>query len=165
MSLRSKSREVALQLLFQNDTNKIAVPRKAIGKFVRDRLNDETSEAFALKLYDGVLKSRTDIDALIAKTADKWRLSRMMPVDRNVLRLGTFELLHSDDKTATAIVINEAIELSRRFAGADSPAFVNGILDKIAQSARVVPTAATPPPEPPEMMEPSLPPTAAESPG
>jgi len=164
MTLRSKSREVALQLLFQKDTNKIAVPRSAIAKFVRDRLGEETSEVFALKLYDGVLKSQIEIDALIAKTADKWRMSRMMPVDRNVLRLGTFELLHSDDKTATAIVINEAIELSRRFAGVDSPAFVNGILDKIAQSSRAVP-AASPIAEVPALREPSLPPTAAESPG
>lgn len=163
MTLRSKSREVALQLLFQKDANKVAVPRSAIAKFVRDRLGEETSEVFALKLYDGVLKSQAAIDALIAKTADKWRLSRMMPVDRNVLRLGAFELLHSDDETPTAIVINEAIELSRRFAGEDSPAFVNGILDKIARSARPAPTPAAPVEEP-LPREPSLPPSAAESP-
>ena len=134
MARRSKAREVALQLLFQHDQNGVPVPRPAITRFVRDRLSDAELEGFALVLYDGVLKHQASIDALLTKTAEKWRLSRMMPVDRNVLRMGAFELLHGPEQAATAVVIDEAIELARRFATLDSPAFVNGILDKIAQA-------------------------------
>ena len=134
MARRSKAREVALQLLFQHDQNGVPVPRPAVARFTRDRLSDRELEAFALSLYDGVLKHQVGIDALLTKTAEKWRLSRMMPVDRNVLRMGAFELLHGEERAATAVVIDEAIELARRFATLDSPGFVNGILDKIAQS-------------------------------
>ena len=137
MARRSKAREVALQLLFQHDQNGVPVPRPAIARFVRDRLSDADLEAFALVLYDGVLKHQVSIDALLTKTAEKWRLSRMMPVDRNVLRMGAFELLHGPERAATAVVIDEAIELARRFATLDSPAFVNGILDKIAKGRPV----------------------------
>ena len=133
MARRSKAREVALQLLFQHDQNGVPVPRPAIARFTRDRLSDRDLEDFALSLYDGVLKHQAGIDALLTATAEKWRLSRMMPVDRNVLRMGAFELLHGAEQAATAVVIDEAIELARRFATLDSPSFVNGILDKIAQ--------------------------------
>ena len=133
MARRSKAREVALQLLFQHDQNGVPVPRPAVTRFTRDRLSDRELEEFALSLYDGVLKHQVSIDALLTKTAEKWRLSRMMPVDRNVLRMGAFELLHGEEKAATGVVIDEAIELARRFATLDSPGFVNGILDKIAQ--------------------------------
>ena len=123
---------MALQLLFQRDQNAVPVPRAAITQFTRDRLSDAELEAFALSLYDGVVQHLPAIDDLLTKTAEKWRLSRMMPVDRNVLRLGAFELLHGPE--ATAVVLDEAIELARRFATLDSPGFVNGVLDKIAQA-------------------------------
>ncbi|MGL6076925.1 MAG: transcription antitermination factor NusB [Fimbriiglobus sp.] len=141
MTRRSKAREVALQLLFQMDQNAVPVPRVAINKFVHERLQDDASEDFAFALYDGVIKHQKEIDEILTKTAEKWRLTRMMPVDRNVLRMGAFELLHNPEPMPTAIVINEAIELARRFATDDSPSFVNGILDKIAQS-RVKPSAS-----------------------
>lgn len=135
MARRSRAREVALQLLFQKDQNDIAVPRPAVARFVRERLlGNADLMAFALDLYDGVLSHQPAIDELVGRTAEKWRVSRMMPVDRNVLRLGAFELLHSPDESPPAVIINEAIELARRFATADSPAFVNGILDKIAKT-------------------------------
>jgi transcription antitermination protein NusB len=140
MTRRSKAREVALQLLFQMDQNAVPVPRAAINKFVHERLQDDPSEDFAFALYDGVLKHQKEIDEILTKTAEKWRLTRMMPVDRNVLRMGAFELLHNPEPMPTAIVINEAIELARRFATDDSPSFVNGILDKIAQT-RVKPSS------------------------
>ena len=132
---RSRAREVALQLLFQKDQNPVPIPRPAVTLFARERLlrNLDLVE-FALDLYDGVLTHQAGIDELVGKTAEKWRVSRMMPVDRNVLRLGTFELLHAREPQPVEVVINEAIELSRRFATADSAAFVNGILDKIAKS-------------------------------
>jgi N utilization substance protein B len=126
---RSRAREIALQLLFQHDLNP-GVSRKAIESFVRERLDDGELEAFALQLYDGACQHGADIDGRLSRAAENWRLHRMAVVDRNVLRLGVFELLHLPDTPAT-IAINEAIELARRFGAAGSPAFVNGVLDRV----------------------------------
>lgn len=131
---RSRAREVALQLLFQHDQNATPVPRKAAERFARERLLDDANASeFCLNIFDGVVANRDEIDKLIVATAENWRLVRMQPVDRNVLRLGTYELRFAAEKTPLEVAINECIELSRRFGGADSPAFVNGILDKIAK--------------------------------
>ena len=135
MVRRSLAREVALQLLFQRDQNKVEVARTAVIGFARDRLRDADLVEFAVGLADGVAAYRPAIDDLLSKTAENWRLSRMMPVDRNVLRMGAFELLHAAVPAPPAVVINEAIELARRFGTADSPGFVNGILDKIRTNA------------------------------
>jgi len=137
MTRRSRAREVALQLLFQMDQNPKPVPRPAVERFARDRLlRDETAVAFCLALYDGVLANRGEIDKRIAATAENWRLTRMMPVDRNLLRLGAFETLYAADPTPAAVAIDEAVELARRFGSVDSPAFVNGILDKLAKARK-----------------------------
>jgi N utilization substance protein B len=139
---RSRAREVALQLLFQADQNTAPpVRRKAIEKFARDRLTEPELVKFALTLFDGVEKTKPDVDKLISATAENWRLTRMNPVDRNVLRLGTFELLHDPDKAPVPVLITEAIELARRFGTADSPGFVNGILDRIAKARTAEPAA------------------------
>lgn len=144
MIRRSRAREVALQLLFQRDQNPKVVPRAAVETFARERLTDGESVAFCLTLYDGVNANREAIDAVLTATATNWRLARMMPADRNVLRLGTFELRHAATREPVPVVLNEAIELSRRFGTADSPGFVNGVLDKIAKGtpATVEPQSA-----------------------
>ncbi|HVK15870.1 MAG TPA: transcription antitermination factor NusB, partial [Fimbriiglobus sp.] len=134
MARRSRAREVALQMLFQKDQNEVSVPRPAIERFAQDRLRDPELVAFALALYDGVLRHQAEIDQALAATAENWRLHRMMPADRNVLRLGAYELLHDSEPSPAAAVLNEAIELARRYGTADSPGFVNGILDKIART-------------------------------
>lgn len=135
MARRSRAREVTLQLLFQWDQNPTAVPRRAIEQFARDRLLDDADMvAYCLALLDGVVANKEPIDATISALAENWRLSRMMPVDRNVLRLGAYELLFDPNAQPLEVVINEAIELSRRFGSADSPKFVNGVLDKIGKS-------------------------------
>jgi transcription antitermination protein NusB len=130
---RSRAREVALQLLFQQDVNKIQVKRGVIERFAENRLREPDLVSFCLELFDGVCQHQKDIDTLLSATAEKWKLHRMMPVDRNVLRLGVYELLHQKVKQPKAVTINEAIELARRYATADSSSFVNGILDKISQ--------------------------------
>jgi len=134
MTRRSRAREVALQLLFQNDVNAKPVPRAAIEQFARGRVREPEAVAFALSIYDGVVKHRAAIDERIVKTAENWRLSRMNPSDRNVLRLGIFELYHAESPEPMAVILNEAIELARRYGSEDSPAFVNGILDAVAKS-------------------------------
>ncbi len=146
MTRRSRAREVALQLLFQKDQNPKPISRTAIEKFARDRLvRDENAVVFCLTIYDEVLAHQVAIDASITATAENWRISRMLPVDRNLLRIGTYEMIHADVPTPPAVAIDEVIELARRFGSADSPGFVNGILDKIVKKNQaaltVVPVA------------------------
>ena len=132
MTRRSRAREVALQLLYQRDLNP-GVERGTLERFVRDRLRDPGLEPFALGLYDGVVAHAADIDRRLGEAATNWRLPRMAAVDRNVLRLGAFELLHAPE-TPPGVALDEAIELARRYGSADSPAFVNGVLDRLRQT-------------------------------
>ena len=131
MTRRSRAREVALQLLFRRDLNS-QIDRPSVEQFVRDRLRDATLIPFCLGLYDGVLANQADIDRRLTEAAENWRLVRMAAVDRNVLRLGAYELLHTPD-TPPNVTLDEAIELARRYGSADSPAFVNGVLDRLRQ--------------------------------
>lgn len=120
--------------------------RKALEAFAGERmLKDAESVAFCLGLYDGVRAEQEKIDMLLRETASNWKLHRMLPVDRNVLRLTTYEMLFAAEPTPVSAAIDEAIELSRRFGSLDSPGFVNGILDKIAKTKDAPPPAeATP---------------------
>jgi N utilization substance protein B len=128
MTRRSRAREVALQLLFQFDYN-AGMPRAVLEQFVRDRLRDAELERFALELFDSTVSQRQAIDARLAEVAQNWRLERMTAVDRNVLRLGTYEMLFTGQPAAP--IINEAIELARRYGTKNSPTFVNGVLDEV----------------------------------
>lgn len=139
MTRRSRGREVALQLLFQRDQN-AKMDRAALEQFARDRVSDEPIRKFCLFLYDGVVQQLTDIDAKISASAENWRISRMPTVDRNILRLGAFELLFMQD-TPAAVAFDEAIELARRYGTADSSAFVNGVLDRLRREANPEKTA------------------------
>ncbi len=132
MTRRSRAREVALQLLFQKDHNPGVEPAN-IEAFAQARLGDAALEVFCLGLYRGVLDHLADIDQRLTESAENWRLPRMATVDRNVLRLGAFELLHNPE-TPPSVVLDEAIELARRYGSADSPGFVNGILDRLRQT-------------------------------
>lgn len=134
LTRRSRAREVALQLLFQKDQNPAGMPRPAEERFARERLNNDAElAAFALALFDGTTKHRGEIDPKLSATAENWRLTRMTAVDRNVLRLGAYELLFEPSGQPVNVILDEAIELARRYGGKDSPAFVNGILDKVAK--------------------------------
>jgi transcription antitermination protein NusB len=129
MTRRTRGREVALQLLFEREHN-AQTDRAGLEQFVRDRLREEPIRAFCVFLYDGVVAHLGDIDAKITAAAENWRLSRMPTVDRNILRLGAFELLFMRD-TPAAVAFDEAIELARRYGSADSAAFINGVLDRV----------------------------------
>ncbi len=145
MARRSRAREVALQLLFQKDLNPTPVPRKAIELFVRDRLlGDKEMSVYCLGLLDGTLAHQDRIDPQITATATNWRLSRMLPVDRNILRMAAYELLFDPAKPPLEVVIHEANELASRFGSADSAKFVNGILDKIAKAEPTKPVEESP---------------------
>jgi N utilization substance protein B len=133
MTRRARAREVALQLLFQHDQNP-NLDRAAIERFVRERLRDRALQPFCLDLYDGVLRHLAEIDERLAAAAENWRLPRMAGVDRNVLRIGAYELLFATD-TPPAVAFDEAIQLAKRFGSADSPAFVNGVLDRLRRDS------------------------------
>jgi N utilization substance protein B len=98
---------------------------------------------FAAELVRGVLAERERIDSLIERAAANWKLSRLSRVDLSLLRIATFELLHQDERVPTSVVIDEAIEIARRFGGDESAQFVNGVLDEVAGGLGVRPRAAT----------------------
>jgi N utilization substance protein B len=93
----------------------------------------EGARAFAKELVHGIIEHRAELDGLLAGHATNWRISRMAAVDRNILRIGAYELAHTD--TPAPVVLDEAIELARRFGDDPSPAFVNGVLDAVARAA------------------------------
>lgn len=140
MTRRSRGREVALQLLYQREHNP-KIDRADLEQFARERLKEESIRTFCLVLFDGVVANLAEIDAKIAAAAENWRIARMPTVDRNILRLGAYELLFMKD-TPAPVAFDEAIELARRYGSADSSAFVNGVLDRLRREAN-----PEPPPE------------------
>lgn len=134
---RRRSREVALQVLFALDLQSKrselpCVPAEAFEGIADHFEVPEGAKAFAEALVRAVSEHGKQLDETIAARASNWRVSRMAAVDRNILRLGAFELMHSD--TPPAVILNEAVELAHRFGSDASPAFVNGILDAVAKS-------------------------------
>ena len=126
MSLRTKSREFAMQMLFQWDMSH-QDPRKLEDKFWRAAKATDSTREFANQLFEGSAKDAEILDQLIVTHAQNWRLERMAIIDRAILRLAMFELRTSD--TPGKVVINEAVELAKKFSSEESGAFVNGILD------------------------------------
>jgi N utilization substance protein B len=128
MARRSRAREVALQVLYQDDLNPRHNPADD-QTFVRGRLAQSELVEFANSLVAGVRRNRGELDVLLTQTADHWSLERMAATDRNVLRLGAYEILYAD--TPGRVAINEAVELAKRFGTRQSAQFVNGILDRL----------------------------------
>jgi len=144
MTRRTRGREIALQVLYQLEQNPGQVAADMDG-FVRRRLREPKLCAFASTLIAGVLDHQPRIDALISEVAENWRLDRMAAIDRNILRLGAFELLYCVGTVPTKVAINEALELAKRYSTAQSSRFVNGILDRL-QAAGAAEAAASPAP-------------------
>ena len=131
MATRTQAREVALQVLFQDDLHPWADPA-LVDRMIEERLDDQPNAAFARQLIVGVRQHREAIDEAIARAATNWSLDRMAATDRAVLRIGTYEILHAD--TPAAVAIDEAIELAKRFGTAQSAQFVNGVLDALVRN-------------------------------
>lgn len=129
MGSRRKSREVALQLLYMREFSDFDVDA-ALDHFWRDGELDDKVIAFARHLVVGTLQYRDDIDDFIARSSEHWRLDRMAFIDRNVMRIAVFEFLYMPS-TPKKVVINEAIEVAKRYSTGESTQFVNGILDNI----------------------------------
>ncbi|MGH9449220.1 MAG: transcription antitermination factor NusB [Terriglobia bacterium] len=133
MPSRRKARELALQMLFQWDLGKHPPP-EVIATFLKPRKLDAATESFARSLFEGTAHEAAALDELVRTHAQHWRLERIAAVDRNILRLALYELLHVPENPP-AVVINEAIELGRRFSSVDSVDFINGVLDGVRKAA------------------------------
>ena len=116
-------------MLFQVDLAGSS-PEEVFGEFWGDHEADEDVRAFAEELVRGVRERLAELDAVVAESAEHWRIERMAVVDRNVLRMGVYEILH-EPTTPAVVVIDEAIEIAKRFGSPESGAFINGILDDV----------------------------------
>jgi len=128
LGTRRQARELALSLLYEADA-KTAAPSAVLAEFPID------PDPFAADLVTGVDEHQSEIDELIRRFAKDWTLERMPVVDRNLLRIGVYELVHRPD-VPTAAVISEAVELARRYSTEESGRFVNGMLGRIAEEVR-----------------------------
>ncbi len=132
MGRRRSAREFALQVLFQIDLTESAAD-EVLGQFWSRQDAESDVRAFTERLVRGVVDRRAEIDSRIVAASENWRIERMGVVDRNVLRIAVYEL-SSEEGTPEAVVINESIEIAKRFGSEGSGSFINGILDSIRTS-------------------------------
>jgi N utilization substance protein B len=137
MPSRRRSRERALQILFQWDMRKQPV-EESIDAFYNSLYSEESAvrmarDEFLEQLVHGTVEKSGEIDGLISSHAEHWRLERMPAVDRNILRMAIYEMRNTE--TPAPVVIDEALELARRFSGEESVQFVNGVLDAVRRES------------------------------
>jgi len=131
---RRKARELALQMLFEHDVTG-TTPDDMFQRSEDLKKAPEGIRDFTKRLVAGTLEHRDALDDMISRQADHWRLMRMPIVDRNILRMALFELLH-EPETPRPVVIDEALEIAKRFSTPRSSQFINGILDGVLKSGR-----------------------------
>ena len=127
--MRRQARELVLQLLFQREFG-VTASIKELGRHFGEGLTPE-GLAFAEELFDGIQLNKEQIDARISQRSQHWSLERMGLVDRNVLRIAVQEMFFSSTPPPLKVIINEAVELVKKYGSTDSGAFVNGVLDGI----------------------------------
>ena len=137
MGTRRRGRESALQVLYQIDVTQRNA-EEALALFWSNFAFDEEARSFSESLVRGVVEHYDEINDLVERHAEHWKMSRMTWIDRNILRMAVFEFLYCAD-VPSKVTINEAIELGKRFGSEDSGAFVNGILDRITQYLSALP--------------------------
>lgn len=136
MGARRKGRELALQALYLVDVAKFP-GEKAINTILSGADVETQIATFARKLANGAASKWDEITAHIVNNAKNWELSRMAALDRNILRLGIYEILYELD-TPVSVIIDEAVEIAKEFSTDDSGKFVNGILDKIKNERKAI---------------------------
>jgi N utilization substance protein B len=137
MTRRSRAREVALQALHQREFNAVAPgdgPDRDLHRFLQGRLRSGPLVAFAEELVAGVDRHRVELDRLLDGRSAHWRVARMAATDRNVLRIAAYELMHTS--TPGPVVVDEAIDLARRYGSEASPRFVAGILGGVLEDLK-----------------------------
>lgn len=139
---RRRAREYALQFLFQSDFGDGKHRKNNLKQFLSEKENDPEVKNFASEIINGTISALDEIDSVIKKTAEHWVLERMAAVDRNILRFAVYELLYCND-IPSAVTINEAIEIAKKYSTSESAAFINGILDKIAKKTKTKQKAAS----------------------
>jgi transcription antitermination protein NusB len=136
MGARRKARELALQMLFQHD---IAGndPSEIIETFEDIQRVRPNIREFAIKVFRGTLEKQADIDKILVEQTENWRIERMAVVDRNLIRMAIYEMLYLDD-TPKLVILDEAIEIAKRFGTNKSSQFINGILDGVLKRYNLV---------------------------
>jgi N utilization substance protein B len=134
MGRRRKARESALQILYQMEFNGVGAG-EAVDSFWKNKRAPAETKDYCRLLVEGILAKRGEIDEAIQSISEHWRVARMALVDRNILRLAAFELLRADP-IAPAIVINEAVEIAKKYSGPEAATFVNGILDALSKKVQ-----------------------------
>ncbi len=129
MGKRRKARESALQILFQLEFDNSQPDERALQYWKNKRASQEEKE-LCTQLVQGIVAHKKEVDKIIQSVSEHWRLSRMILVDKNILRIAAFELVFGEG-LAPAIIINEAIEIAKKYSGEQSAVFVNGILDAL----------------------------------
>lgn len=130
MGARSFSRETALKVLFSLEFNSVE-PSEALSLLLESyKIKPDVDNIFVLKLVKGVLENGDKIDSLIKKYSIHWKISRIPLIEKNILRIGIYELQFAND-VPPKVVINEAIELGKKYGAEDAGSFINGILDNI----------------------------------
>jgi transcription antitermination protein NusB len=135
MTLRRKSRQFALQMLYQHECGGAAPTADIEKKFWRTARAAESTRAFANQLFEGAAAKAAEGDALLARFSKNWQVDRMAVTDRCILRLALWEL--RSGTAPPAVILDEAVELAKIFSGEDSAAFVNGLLDAILKSGEI----------------------------
>ena len=131
---RRKAREYALQMLFQLDFTARAYDEKGIEEFWSDKKETSDVKKFAVELVRGTLSNLEKIDTMIETVTENWLLKRMAAVDRNILRFAAYEILFRKD-IPSAVTINEALEIAKKYSTTEAAAFLNGVLDRLAKEA------------------------------
>ena len=134
MGKRTKARECALQMLYQWDITRESMDRVA-ALFWSVRTTTDETRARAEQLARGAQSELARLDAAIGEAATNWRFDRIAAIDRNILRIATYELM-MEPHTPASVAIDEAIELAKRFSEAEAPGFVNGVLDAVKRAVR-----------------------------
>jgi len=129
---RRRAREYALQILFQIDFKRKQINRGDLEAFWSDKKETEDVKRFTEDLVRGTVEKLGEIDSVIEKVAENWVLSRMAAVDRNIMRFAVYELLYMED-IPSAVTINEAIEIAKKYSTLEAAPFINGILDRVAK--------------------------------
>ena len=134
MGKRRKSREIAVQILYQIEIME-QTPLQGIKLFLNNFPVKENTVSYARELVFGVCDKIDELDSEIEKFSQHWKTDRMTSIDRNILRLATYELLFNKE-IPEKVSINEALEIAKRFSSNDSSSFINGVLDAIAKSIK-----------------------------
>lgn len=134
MSARRKGREAAVQMLYQMDMSGVGA-EQAIQTYWAGLSQRDEGRDFANELVRGLAGAAERVDAMIRDTSRHWRIERMARVDRNIIRLAVYELMECPD-IPRKVTINEAVELAKRFGDENSPAFINGVIDRVGETLK-----------------------------